>query len=100
MSSNTDYAFCKSQYIDAEDAKNIHLFEGHYHRDENTFSPAGRFSCCGKCSTVSDVKYCAVAAECSDEETLKKAREIAKNYEDHGTTVCGQCVARLYSDDI
>ena len=100
MSSNTDYAFCESQYIDAEDAKNVHIFEGHYNRVENTFSRSDDFSCCGNCIPVSGVKYGDVAAERSTEETRKKAREIAKNYEDRGTTVCGRCVARLYSDEI
>ena len=100
MSSKIDYAFFTSQNIDAEDAKNIHLFEGHYNRDNGIFSCSGKLSCCGKCSLVSEAGWNQVAAEYSDEATRKKAREIAKDYEDRGTTVCGQCVARLYSDEI
>ena len=100
MDSKTDYAFYEPQYIDAEDAKNVHIFEGHYNRDKNTFSRSGKFSCCGNCSLVSNAKWSKVAAEYSDEETRKTARAIAKNYEDRGITVCGQCVARLYSDEI
>ena len=99
MDSKTDYAFYKPQYIDAEDAKNIHIFEGHYNREDKTFLCAKK-SCCGNCGRVSDAKWSEVAAECSDEETRKTARAIAKNYEDRGITVCGQCVARLYSDEI
>ena len=100
MDSKTDYAFFTAEYIDAEDAKNVHIFEGHYNRDTNTFSRSGNFSCCGNCNLVSKAKWNKVAAECSDKETRKKAREIAKNYEDCGITVCGKCVARLYSDEI
>ena len=100
MNQKIDYAFCKSKYIDAEGAENIHVFEGHYDRNNNTFSRSEEYSCCGNCIPVPGVKYDSVAAEYSDKETRKKAREIAKNYEDNGITVCGRCVARLYSDEI
>ena len=99
MSSKKDYAFFTSQDIDAEDAKNIHIFEGHYNREDETFLCAKK-SCCGNCGLVSNAEWAKVAAECSDTETRKKARAIAKDYEDRGITVCGKCVAKLYSDKI
>ena len=100
MSSSTDYAFYTAEYIDAEDAKNVHIFEGHYNREDKAFRRFGNESCCGNCGLIAKPYWDKVAAECSDEETRKKARELAKDYEDRGITVCGRCVARLYSDKI
>lgn len=100
MNTKTDYAFCKSQYIDAENAKNIHIFEGHYNREANTFQLTEKYSCCGKCRTISSGTRFKVAKGDNDTEIRKDVRKIAKDYEDSGVTVCGQCVARFYSDDI
>ena len=101
MNSKTDYAFYMSQYIDADDAKNIHIFEGHYNRENNTFQRTEKYSCCGKCRPISQgARFDKVATGDTDAEIRKEARRIAKEYEDHGITVCGQCVAKFYSDDI
>lgn len=101
MNSKTDYAFFTSQYIDAEDAKNIHIFEGHYNRDKKTFQLTKKDSCCGNCRLIPQgAKFEEIATGNTDAEIRKEARRIAKEYEDRGITVCGQCVARFYSDDI
>ena len=101
MNTKTDYAFYKSQYIDAEDAKNIHIFEGHYNPMDGKFRRIGEDSCCGKCHPIPcGAKFDKVATGDTDIEIRKEARRIAKEYEDNGITVCGQCVARFYSDDI
>lgn len=96
MNVNKAYCFVKPQYIIAENAKNIHLFEGYFDPSTGHFELSKNESCCGNCRCVSH-NYSFVA-ESSDEETLKHAREVAKRYEDQGKPVCGRCVAALYSD--
>ena len=100
MDLKIDYAFVESQDIDADDAKNIHIFEGQYNQILGHFTPFENKSCCGKCSAKHHPTNIQIVARRNNEETRKAARAIAKNYEDCGITVCGQCVARLYSDEI
>ena len=96
MIKKLSYCFVKPQYIIAENAKNIHLFEGYFDPSTGHFELSKNESCCGNCRCVSH-NYSFVA-ESSDEETLKHAREVAKRYEDQGKPVCGRCVTALYSD--
>ena len=100
MNQKIDYAFIKPQCIAAENAKNIHIFEGRYNPITEEFVPTDKISCCGKCSIIPSGGYSEVSAEKTNDATNKKARQIAKDYEDCGITVCGKCVARLYSDEI
>ena len=93
------YGFYNPQQIDAETPKNIHIVVGSYDPLTKTFSRK-RTCCCGKCTLKPQAGYKHVVAENTIEVTRMKAREIAKMFEDDGHTVCGQCVATLYSDDI
>ena len=96
----TDYVFIESEHIDAEESENVHIFETQYNHKTNKFSIPKDKSLCGKYKVSSGLVCGKVAAENTNEETREKAREIAKNYEDDGITVCGQCVATLYRDDV
>ena len=91
------YCFVEPQYIIAENAKNIHLFEGYFDPLTGHFELSKNESCCGncRCKPHSYQFY----AGCSDEETREHAREVVKWDEDHGKSVCGRCVATLYSDE-
>ena len=100
MDQKIDYLFVESQDIDADDAKNIHIFEGQYNQISKRFTPFENKSCCGKCSFKPRPESIQIVARRNNEETRKAARTIAKDYEDCGITVCGNCVARLYSDEI
>jgi len=96
---NNAYAFFNSQQIDAENPKNIHICVGFYNPLTRRILHK-RSCCCGKCSLKPDAGCELVVAESTIEATRMRAREIAKMFEDDGNTVCGQCVATLYSDDI
>ena len=100
MDQKIDYVFVESQDINADNAKNVHIFEGQYNQITERFTPFEKESCCGKCSFKPHPKNIQIVARRNNEETRKVARAIAKDYEDRGITVCGQCVARLYSDEI
>ncbi len=93
------YAFVESKYIDADDAKNVHIFEGYYDEQKRSFSRTSN-SCCGKCSTKEKWSCYRIACGTTLEERRKNARQIAKTLEDEGKTVCGQCVSIFYGDNI
>lgn len=96
-----NYAFVAPQKINAENAQNFHIFEGHYDPIQKQFVSSDDKSCCGKCKCTSSSDYARVC-ELDDtyEVARKKAREVAKGFEDRGKKVCGQCVATLFSDRI
>ena len=99
MNSDNSFAFFSPKQIKAENPKNIHIVAGSYDPQNKVFVHR-RTCCCGKCSLIPNASYNLVAAENTEEATRMKARAIAMGYEDRGETVCGQCVATLYSDDI
>ena len=101
MKKKINIALVAPKFIDAEDAQNYHLFEGHYNPITKQFVQSGKASCCGKCRCTSSSEYARISyLDCTCEEARKKAREVVKRFEDNGKRVCGQCVATLYSDDI
>lgn len=101
MKKKNNFALVAPEFIDAENAQNHHLFEGHYNTITRQFEPLGKESCCGKCRCTSSSEYARISyLDCTCEEARKKAREVVKRFEDNGKRVCGQCVATLYSDDI
>lgn len=91
--------FFGPQRINAENAQNIHLVVGVYDSQEELIEHR-RTCCCGKCSVAPNAEWDLVASENTDEATRMKARAIAKDLEDCGFRVCGQCVATLYRDDV
>lgn len=96
---NNAYAFFGPQQINTENAKNIHIVVGFYDPATKVFSHKYT-CCCGKCSLIPCASFIKVVAEGTVEATRMKARELAKDFEDNGYEVCGQCVATLFSDDI
>ena len=96
---NNAYAFYYPQQINAENAKNIHIVVGTYDPQTEKFW-CKQTCCCGKCSLIPGAEYNDIAAESTVEATRMKARGLAKDFEDNGDKVCGQCVATLFSDDI
>ena len=101
MSKVEAYAFVESKYIDAENAKNIHIFEGYYDVQTKKFYPSNnKKSCCGNCSTKEKWYYYKIAYGTTLDERRRNVRQIAKELEDLGETVCGQCVSIFYGDDI
>ena len=93
------YSFVKPQFIDAENAQNYHIFEGHIDPRDGHFVSSNRKSCCGKYHCTSPSAYEIVFLS-PNEDLLMKVRKIAKWHEDRGEKVCGQCVATLFSDNI
>ena len=102
MSKIQTYVFVEPEYIEAEDAKNIHIFEANYDNEENKVyvKNPNCYSCCGRCSVKKYWKCLKMASGNSLEEKRKDARRIAKEFEDIGRTVCGQCVSTFYNNDI
>ena len=96
-----NYALVAPMFIDAENAQNYHLFEGHYNPLTRQFVPSGEASCCGRCRCTAPFGYARISDnDWPDEIARMDAREVVKQFEDLGKGVCGQCVATLYRDDI
>ena len=102
MSKIRTFVFIEPKYIDAENARNIHIFEVEYdtEKKEAYINSSNNESCCGNCIAKIPGKYLVIAAGNSLEERRRDARRLAKEYEDTGKTVCGQCVSTFYSENI
>ena len=87
------YVFIPREFIDAEDAKNIHIFEGELNKTSNVASTRTKEACCGKVKRKDTWRYL----------KYEDKKETSRNYaavelENKGRETCGQCVATLYSD--
>lgn len=83
------YAFVKPEYIDAENARNIHIFNASSKADGIY---AVKSSCCGNVTRKSEwtpLRY---------EEGKDGGRSYAAKLENNENETCGKCVATLYSD--
>ena len=81
MKKKINIALVAPKFIDAEDAQNYHLFEGHYNPITKQFVQLGKASCCGKCRCTSSSEYARISyLDCTCEEARKKAREVVKRF--------------------
>ena len=95
------YIFVESQYIDAVNASNIHIFEGYYvvETKKAVITSDESKSLCGKYTVKKPWCYSEIALGNSDEDRLIEARKIAIGFENEGKTICGQCASVLFADE-
>ena len=84
------HAFIKPDHIDAENAENTHLFNVEKRSDKKYIVRSTAY--CGNVKRKRECRF-------SFKETDNEARTHAADLENGSDSVCGGCVAHLYSDD-